>query len=78
MDRMDRLRQKLDAHLPGDLRRLAEWIHRAEQTLAEDIHFDPSKSNPEDNLQRSTQLLEDHEVRTRRVSDDGHLYRSRL
>ena len=64
MDRMNRWRQKLDANLPGELRRIAEWIARAERTLAEEIHFDPSKSTPGDNLQRSRRLLDEHAVRT--------------
>lgn len=60
---MNRWRMKLDANLPGDLRQIAEWIHRAEEILARDIQFDPLKFPPEENYRRFSELFEEHSVR---------------
>jgi hypothetical protein len=59
---MSRWRSKLDANLPGDLRQIAEWIHRAEEVLARGLNFDPLKLTPEENFQRFNRLYEEHVV----------------
>jgi hypothetical protein len=59
---MNQWRHKLDASLPGDLRQIAEWIHRAEDVLARGLNFESSKLTPEENLHRFTQLNDEHNV----------------
>ncbi len=59
---MSRWRSKLDANLPGDLRQIAEWIHRSEEILARGINFDPTKLTAEENFQRFVHLFEEHAV----------------
>ena len=60
---MNQWQYKLDTNLPGDLRQIAEWIHRAEEVLAGGLNFDPSTLMPEENFRRFNQLNEDHIVR---------------
>jgi hypothetical protein len=53
-------------NLPGDLRQIAQWIHRAEEVLARALNFDSSNLKPEENLDRFSRLYEEHVVRISR------------
>lgn len=60
---MIRWRNKLDANLTGDLRHIAEWINRAEDALARGVTVNSAELTPEENLQRFSQLFQEHIVR---------------
>ena len=50
-------------NLPGDLRQIAQWIHRAEEVLARGLTFDPLTLTPEENINRFSRVYEEHVVR---------------
>jgi hypothetical protein len=51
-------------NLPGDLRQIAQWIHRAEEVLARGLTFDPLTLTPEENISRFSRAYEEHVVRS--------------
>jgi hypothetical protein len=63
VESMEEWRYKLDSHLPGDLRPIAEWIYRAEEMFARGNNHSESTLTPEENHQHFKQLFDEHQVR---------------
>ena len=61
--RMNEWRFKLDTNLTGELGKIADWINTAETVLSRELNFDPLKLLPEENIQRFTQLNQEHIVK---------------